>query len=68
MVEKKGIYWLVWVGGGCVLLMVFVVVIFVGLGVFVVKKVFDVVIEIVDNLVQMMVKVYVLVNFEVEFV
>ncbi|MEM1249426.1 MAG: hypothetical protein AAGA81_21900 [Acidobacteriota bacterium] len=68
MAEKKGIHWLVWVGGGCALLMILAVVSFVGLGVFAAKKVSDVATEIADNPVQTFAKAYALANPEIEFV
>ena len=45
MAERKGIHWLVWVGGGCAVLGLLVMVGVVGMGVFAAKKVADVATE-----------------------
>lgn len=68
MAERKGIHWLVWVGGGCAVLGLLVMVGVVGMGVFAAKKVADVATEMTENPIATLAKAYALANPEVEFV
>ena len=68
MSEKKGIHWLVWVGGGCALVAILGVVAVLGLGIFAVNKATDLVEEVTENPITMMARAYDLANPEVEFV
>ena len=68
MAERKGVHWLVWVGGGCAVLVLLAVVAIGGLGLFAAKKVTDIATEATQNPIATMAKTYAFANPEIEFV